>query len=143
MRRITTLIALLAFGIMLLCLLVSYINFLRQADLRIYAINEVASEISSGRIETIIVEGDKLHLVFMDGSEALAYKSPDSSLGEQLRALGVSSDVLSPENLVILERPSNPILSLATWAGYSVPFLIVLVPILLLVWYVVQKRRIE
>ncbi len=89
-------------------------------------INELASEIKAGSVERIIEEENKLTIIFKDSAtELTAVKEPETSLIEQLIALGVTPDELrSSSGLKIEVKPPS------AWAGilntlfYILPFLL-------------------
>jgi hypothetical protein len=70
----------------------------------VYSINQVASEIEKGNISKITVEEDKLTILLKDGlTEKTATKESNSTLVEQLVALGVTPTQLSPDNGIKIE----------------------------------------
>jgi hypothetical protein len=129
---------------LLFCAIGTLVLFNFQQSIRrmdVLAINEVATDLQRGRIKRIIIAGDRLQLIYRDGSERLSYKSPDSSLSEQLVALGVDRVALSPDNVKIEEKPQSVCLVLATGLGYATPFIILVSPILIIaIWYIKRWR---
>ena len=75
-------------------------------------INEVAADIMAGKVAKVVIEdGDGLRVVYKTGGEAQtktgleSYKETDSTLVEQLLALGVTTEQLSSENVTIEVQP--------------------------------------
>ena len=75
-----------------------------QAEDEVFTINQLASEIMSGNVSKITVEEDKLTVLDKSGLvERTATKETNSTLVEQLLALGVTPDQLSPDNGISIE----------------------------------------
>jgi cell division protease FtsH len=87
-------------------------------------INEVAAAIQKGAIETITESDNSLTVVFSDGTEQKSHKDGNSSLVDQLKALGVTTEQLQPEQVKIKIEPPSPWLNVATIIGYILPFVI-------------------
>ncbi|MEA5077540.1 MAG: ATP-dependent zinc metalloprotease FtsH [Anaerolineaceae bacterium] len=92
----------------------------------VYSINQVASEIEKGNISKITVEEDKLTILLKDGlTEKTATKESNSTLVEQLVALGVTPAQLSPDNGIKVEvKPPSQWVSILNGLFYFLPFLI-------------------
>jgi cell division protease FtsH len=91
------------------------------------SINQVAADIQSGKISRIIEEQDRLIVIYGNGSEAIertSLKEAETTLVQQLKDLGVSSDQLVPEKININVKPPSPWLGLASAMGYILPFII-------------------
>jgi cell division protease FtsH len=91
-------------------------------------INEVAGDIMAGRVARVVIEdGDSLRVIYKAGGEAQtrtgleSYKEPDSTLIEQLLALGVKAEQLSPENVTIEVRPPSQWAGIVSGALYILP----------------------
>jgi preprotein translocase subunit YajC len=75
-----------------------------QTEDEVLTINQLASEIMSGNVSKITVEEDKLTVLDKSGLvERTATKETNSTLVEQLLALGVTPDQLSPDNGISIE----------------------------------------
>ncbi len=92
----------------------------------VYSINQVASEIEKGNISKITVEEDKLTILLKDGlTEKTATKESNSTLVEQLVALGVTPTQLSPDNGISVEvKPPSQWVGILNGLFYFLPFLI-------------------
>lgn len=87
-------------------------------------INEVARDIKGGRVARVIIEdGDNLRVVFTDGDEngVESYKESDSTLVEQLLALGVTPEQLSPDSVMIEVKPPSQWAGIVSGALYILP----------------------
>jgi cell division protease FtsH len=91
------------------------------------SINQVAADIQNGKISRIVEEQDRLVVIYGDGSDAIektSHKETETTLVQQLKDLGVTSNQLVPEKIIIMETIS-PCLGLAHY-GIS-PFIILYV----------------
>lgn len=87
-------------------------------------INQVAADIQSGRVARIVTDEDRLRVVYTNGEERFSQKEPTATTVEQLLALGVTPEQLSPQNVNIEVQPPSAWLGIATALGYILPFLI-------------------
>jgi cell division protease FtsH len=91
------------------------------------SINQVAQDVEQGKISRISVEENSIRLVYKEdekGIERVSHIESTSTLVEQLKELGVSTDQLSPGKIAIEVKPPSPWLGIATALGYVLPFLI-------------------
>ncbi len=91
------------------------------------SINEVAGDIISGKVSRIIEEEDTLTVIYKgEGSsiERESHKEPTSTLVEQLKELGVTTEQLASTAIKIEIRPPSAWLNVATMLGYILPFLL-------------------
>ena len=91
-------------------------------------INEVAGDIMAGRVARVVIEdGDSLRVIYKAGGEAQtrtgleSYKESNSTLVEQLIALGVTQEQLSSENVTIEVRPPSQWAGIVSGALYILP----------------------
>jgi cell division protease FtsH len=93
----------------------------------VLTINQVADEVIHGNVSKISVEEDKLTITYPDGSIKTSTKESTTTLVDQLRALGVTPDELSPEKgnhlLVEVKTPSQW-LTILNSVFYFLPFLL-------------------
>ena len=68
-------------------------------------LSEVATGIKEGQIVSIRVEGDSLRVTGVEGSESVSYKGSESTLVEQLVALGVTHEQLSTVEIEVVHPP--------------------------------------
>ena len=108
-------------------------------------INQLAQKVENGEVERISIEEDNtLIVVYKGGDEAeaeaveeVSQKEPDATLVDQLLALGVSPEKLSPENVKIEQKPPSQ------WAGL-VGALAYILPVLVMVgvfWFIFRQAQ--
>ena len=99
-------------------------NFNQQASLQeALSISEVASGIQqTGNVSRIVVDDNRLRVIYADGVERTSHKEPTATLVEQLRDLGVTTEQL--QTVRIEHKPPSAWLGIATALGYLFPFLI-------------------
>lgn len=93
----------------------------------VLTINQVADQVIKGQISKISVEEDKLTITYPDGSIKTATKESNSTLVDQLVALGVTPDELSPEkenHLLIEVKAPSQWLNILNSVFYFLPFLL-------------------
>jgi len=91
------------------------------------SINQVAQDVQQGKISRISVEENRVRLVYKEdakGIERISHIETSSTLVEQLKDLGVTTEELAPGNIFIEVKPPSPWLGIATALGYVLPFLI-------------------
>ncbi len=89
-------------------------------------INEVARDIKSGKVARVVIEDtDTLRVIYTDGDTdgVESYKETDSTLVEQLLALGVTAEQLTPENVTIEVQPPSQWAGILSGALYILPVL--------------------
>jgi cell division protease FtsH len=128
------------FYLLLLAVIIVLITLQWQqpGEEQVLTINQIAADIQDGDIARIeISENDSLFVVYDDGSEREARKEADSTLVDQLIALGVSPEMLSPSQTSIEVVTPN------AWVNFlntAVAFL----PIILLgvvFWFVFRQAQ--
>jgi cell division protease FtsH len=99
----------------------------RPAVQEVLTINELASDIDSGKVNRIVVENDnRLRVIYAGDDEEIEHitqKESSETLVQQLLALGVDPSKLSPSNVKIEIRPPSTWLTVLSVLGYIVPFL--------------------
>lgn len=91
------------------------------------SINQVAADIQSGKISRIVEETDRLTVIYGNGASAIertAHKETETTLVQQLKDLGVTTDQLNPDTISIEVKPPSPWLGIASALGYILPFII-------------------
>src|SRR5689334_21735814 len=89
-------------------------------------INELARDIRSGKDARVVIEdGDSLRVVYTNGDEngVESYKESNSTLVDQLIALGVTPEQLSPESVMIEVKPPSQWTGIVSGALYILPVL--------------------
>ena len=90
----------------------------------ILTINEVASDIQNGKIQRIVENEDEIKVIYNDGVERASHKESNSTLVEQLKELGATTEQLQPEKIKLEIKPPSALLGVATALGYILPFII-------------------
>jgi len=87
-------------------------------------INELAHDIQTGSISKIEEDDNNLKVVYQDGKERRSHKEGTSTLVEQLKELGVTTEQLQSTRLKIAIKPPSALLNVATIVGYVLPFVL-------------------
>ena len=93
----------------------------------VLTINQVANEVIHGNVSKISVEEDKLTITYPDGTIKTSTKESSSTLVDQLVALGVTPDELSPDKnnkLLIEVKAPSQWLNILNSIFYFLPFLL-------------------
>ncbi len=94
------------------------------------SLSQLVSEINSGKVDKIIVQGEQLDVFLKDGGgERISKKEPETAFSETLKNYGVSPESFSGVAIEIKE-PS----SLLFWLGNILPFMIPLLIIVVFFW---------
>ena len=113
-------------------------NFQQQASTQeALSINQVASDIQRGKVERLVEDDNRLRVIYTDGTERTSQKEDGSTLVEQLKAFGVTTEQLAPEKLKIDVKPPSAWLGIVTALGYILPF-IILVGVF---WFVFRQAQ--
>lgn len=95
------------------------------ASRTVLTINQVADEVKSGNISRIIVEENKLTVIYKDGvTEKTSNKEAETTLVSQLISLGVTQQELSSSSISIEVKPPSPLLGLLNSLLYIVPMIL-------------------
>lgn len=105
-----------------------YMGFRENANVKEpLTINEVAKAVEDGKVARIIIESDDtITVVYTNGTEeegVESRKEPDATFVDQLRSLGVTTEQLAPENVVIEVRAPSAWGGLLSGALYLLPIL--------------------
>ncbi len=123
-RNRSTLIYIMFIAAIVILLLYSFRGSASQEET--LSINQVAADIQSGTIARVIEDDDILTVIYRDGAneiERTSHKEPTATLVEQLLALGVTPQQLTPDKVKIEIKPPNAWLNVITALGYILPFL--------------------
>jgi cell division protease FtsH len=104
------------------------------------SINQVAADVQAGKITRIIESQDKLTVIYGTGAEEiqrLSYQEPGTSLVQQLKDLGVTTDQLSPAHVSIEYKPPSALVGLLSSLGYILPFVFLAV----MFWWVFRQAQ--
>ena len=87
-------------------------------------INELASDIQSGKVQRLVVNENNVQAVYPNGDPRTSHIENNATLVDQLKALGVTTDQLAPDKVKIEIKPPSAWLGVATALGYILPFII-------------------
>ncbi len=90
-------------------------------------INQVAADLKKGIVSSISEDGDKITITYNDGTPQktlTANKEPNSTLLDQLVALGVTPDQLAADKVKVDVKLPGAWLGIITALGYILPFII-------------------
>lgn len=99
-------------------------------------ISNLASEIQNGNVSKIIIKGDMLEVVLIEGGERVSKKEAEVGLTETLVNYGVSKDKISSANIEI-KNPSG----FLYWLGNLLPFLLPFLFILIFFWFIARQAK--
>lgn len=96
------------------------------ANQQVLTITEVAADLKAGKIsEIIVVDENRMRVKYRaNGEEQTSNKDANSSLVDQLKALGVTTEDLTNGDVKIEVRAPSAWLGIATAVGYLLPFLL-------------------
>ncbi|WKZ47885.1 MAG: ATP-dependent zinc metalloprotease FtsH [Anaerolineales bacterium] len=103
-------------------------------------INQLAKDIQLGKVSRVVIDADdSLRVVYTSGTEegVESYKEPNSTLVEQLIALGVTQEQLSPDNVKIEVKPPSQ------WAGFLSGALYILPVVFMagVLWFIFRQAQ--
>jgi len=87
-------------------------------------INELASDIQSGKVQRLVENENSVQAVYANGDPRTSHMENNATLVDQLKALGVTTDQLAPDRIKIEIKPPSAWLGVATALGYILPFII-------------------
>lgn len=94
------------------------------SDSSVLTINQVADEVKSGNITRIREEENKLTVYYANGDQKTSMKEAETTLVNQLLALGVTPEELSSKAISIDIKAPSALLSVLNALFYIVPFLL-------------------
>ena len=103
-------------------------------------LNQLAIDIQQGKVARIKIDTDNaLHVIYKDAlaDEKTVQKEDGSTLIQQLVALGVTPDKLSPDNVKIDVQPPSQWLTVLSFIGYALPFIILGI----LFWWIFRQAQ--
>jgi cell division protease FtsH len=77
----------------------------RVQDVARKPLTEVAAQVREGNVNSIRVEGDSLFVQLGDGEEIVSHKGTESTVTEQLRDLGLTTEQLESVEIEVVEPP--------------------------------------
>jgi len=100
-------------------------------------LNDLASRIIAGQVESINVEGETLNITLKDkGAKAIAKKEPETGIIQTLSNMGVSSSSLQSVKISI-QDPS----SFKYWMNILIPTILPFLLITGIIWYMMRSAK--
>lgn len=90
------------------------------------SINQLAADIKASKVTKIEGNEDRLQITYKDLTESVSTKEANSTLVDQLLALGVTPDQLDPSKINITIKPPSAWLGVFTALGYILPFILLI-----------------
>ena len=91
----------------------------------VLSINQLAADIKDGKVDTIEVDDNKVVVEYRnDDTKNVSHIEGNSTLVEQLKEYGVTTEELDAQNVEIIVKAPSSWLGIATALGYILPFLI-------------------
>ncbi|HCS38247.1 MAG: ATP-dependent zinc metalloprotease FtsH [Anaerolineaceae bacterium] len=111
--------------IAIIVLIVFNLNKTNAAD-TVLSINQLAEQIQKGNISRVVEEENKITVYYADGiTEKTVVKETEATLVEQLLALGVTSEQLTPTSGIKIEvKAPSAMAGILNAAFYILPFLL-------------------
>lgn len=108
-------------------LVLLFFNFGNNKDQDVLTINQLAADIQSNRVAKIMTEeNNKLTVIYNDGTEKESLKEPETTLVQQLRELGVTTENLDPTHIKIQINPPGWWSNILTILAYVLPFILLI-----------------
>ncbi len=99
-------------------------------------ISELAHDVGSGEVESIIVRGDELEATYEDKTVKFSKKETDAAVTDTFSKYGITPEKLNALNITI-EGPSG----FWFWVGQLAPFLAPLVFLALIIWFLSRQVK--
>ncbi|HWQ45389.1 MAG TPA: ATP-dependent zinc metalloprotease FtsH, partial [Longilinea sp.] len=102
-------------------------SFSQNTEQTVLTINELAQDIQNGQVTRIVVDANQLTVTYKGGEERTTNIEENSTLMQELSALGVTAEDLVPANLLIEIKSPSPWINILSMAGIFVPIIILVV----------------
>lgn len=100
------------------------------------SLSQLASDITSGKVGELVVQGENLEIVYTDGEEKISKKEEESSITDTLTNYGVQlGDIEGIE--ISIKSPSG----FWFWLANSLPFIIPILFIAIFIWILLRQAR--
>lgn len=100
------------------------------------SLNQLATDINSGTVAKIVVNGDDLAITLKDGTAAVSKKEAESGISETLKNLGVDPQALQNVDLEVQDQSGWQF-----WAGILVPPLLTLLFVGAIFWFMFRQTK--
>lgn len=111
----------------------------QKETVEIYTISDLAADVKQGAVEMIHEDGNQLVIDFKANNRpsVTTQKEPVATLVEQLLNLGVTTEMLSKDNIIVNVEPPNPWFSFLTILGYLFPIIVLGV----IFWFIFRQAQ--
>ncbi len=99
-------------------------------------ISQVASDVASGTVKSITVNGNDLNLALTDGTQATSHKESDASLTDTLKNYGVTPAQLAKVDMIVQSQSGFDY-----WMGLLLPTLVSVVVMVLIFWWIFRQAK--
>jgi len=114
------------------------INYQQNSPAKeVLTINQVAADIQTGKVTKVQESENDLTVTYTDGSQLKSHKEEPSTLVQQLKELGVTTQMLQSDKIKLEIQPPSPWLSVATILGYILPFVVLAA----VFWFVFRQAQ--
>ncbi|HEX4104414.1 MAG TPA: ATP-dependent zinc metalloprotease FtsH [Candidatus Paceibacterota bacterium] len=100
------------------------------------SLSQLATDINSGQVKQVKVNGDELDITMTDGTQAVSQKETESGLTDTLKNLGVTDQALSNVDLQVVNQSGWQF-----WAELLLPTLLSIIAIGVLFWLMFRQAR--
>ncbi len=100
-------------------------------------INQLATDIRAGRVNSIVEDDSRLEIVYRDNSIKTSTKDPSTPLIGQLIELGVTPEDLSSDQLSVDIKLPSPLFGIFSILSYILPFIILIG----LFWFIFRQAQ--
>ncbi len=108
-------------------IILGYVYFAQSpASEEALSINQVAADVAAGKVSRIVEDENRLQVIYRGDTqeiERISNKEPEETLVNQLLDLGVSSEMLAPDKIMLEIKPPSAWAGLANIMMYVLPFL--------------------
>ncbi len=134
-RNRSTIIYLLLFVAIISLVVINYQQSSPAKD--VLTINQVAADIQTGKVTKVQESDNDLTVTYADGSQRKSHKEDNSTVVEQLKDLGVTTQMLQSDKIKLEIQPPSPWLSVVTVLGYILPFVVLAA----VFWFVFRQAQ--
>jgi len=103
---------------------------------RVISLNELATDINLGKVQSITVNDNNLKIILKDGSALTSQKETETGIVETLSNLGVSSSSLSQVAIKINNSNSSQF-----WLSVVLPTILPLLATILIFWFIFRQAK--
>jgi len=124
--------------ILILVLIITFYSFLADQSnaTEDVPISEAVLDISQGEVESIVIEGDKLSMTYMDGAIKESKKETGTALSETLVNYGINTEALR-DVAITVQNPNG----FGFWILNLLPILIPIIFILFFLWFISRQVK--